>query len=223
MTRDETQKSSSKPTLDAEGFQRLLTAAYILQSRSETAAWPIGVPDTDAFSSTAIHQKRTLSIRTLSIQSSRMKEANIAPRRAGPIFWKQVEAFGIAGVFCLMMGMSIHRALASSGRASQLPRMLETRDAGPLPSSTPKVLTSSQQNAAAQESIGYDLVVHYRVPTAATRTTSTSGARIAISRKTDLAANRVVQYGDDVTMWSSGESSLGQLSSAQSRKVILNR
>ena len=228
MTRDETQKSSSKPALDAEGFQRLLTAAYILQSRSENAVRPTGVPDTSAFAATAIHQKRTLSIRTLSTQSSSMKEANIAPRHARLIFWKQVEAFGIAGVFCLMMGTSIHRLLASSGRTSQVAGILETRDAGALASSTPKVLTSSQQNAAAQESIGDDLVIHYRAPIAATRTTSISGARIAISRQTELAANRVVQYGDDVTMWSSGESSLGQLSpgqssAAQSRKSLLNR
>ena len=107
MTRDETQKSSSMPTLDAEGFQRLLTAAYILQSRSETV-WQVDVADTSAFAATAIHPKRTPSVRTISTQSSRMKEANIPSGRACRIFWKQVEAFGIAGVFCLM-GMSIHR------------------------------------------------------------------------------------------------------------------
>lgn len=221
MTGDETQKSSSKPTLDAEGFQRLLTAAYIIQSRSETDVWPTVVPDT--FAAPAIHQKRTPSIRTFSVQPSRMKEANIAPRPAGLIFWKQVEVFGIAGVFCLMMGMSIHRLLASSGRASQVPGILETHDAGPLPSSAPKVLTSSQQNAAARESIGDDPVIHYRALTAAKRTISASGARIATSRRVKLAADWVVHYGDDVTMWSWGGPSPGRLSPAQSRKSLLNR
>jgi hypothetical protein len=218
MTSDGTQKSSSKPTLNAEGFQRLLTAAYILQSRSESAVRPIGVPDTNAFAATAIHQKRAPSIRTLSGRSGRMKEANIAPPTTGLIFWKQVEAFGIAVVFCLMMVRSIHRLLTSSGRASQAPGILETRDAGPLPSSVPKVLASSKQNAAARESIVDDLVIHYRAPTAATRTTSKS-ARIAVSRQENLAANRVVQYGDDVTMWTSGELSHGQ----SARKFFRNR
>jgi len=219
MTTDGAQKSSSKPTLTAEGFQCLLTAAYILQSRSESAVRPIGVPHTNAFAATATHQKRTPSIRTLSGRSDRNEEANTAPRSSGLMFWKQVEALGIAVVFCLMMGMSIHRLLASSGRASQVSRMLETGDAGPLPSSAPKVLTSSQQNAAAQESIGDDpAIIHYRAPNTATRTTSKPGARIGISRQERLAANRVVPYGDDVTMWSSGE-----LSPGQSRKSFRNR
>jgi hypothetical protein len=221
MTGDETQKSSSKPTLDAEGFQRLLTAAYIIQSRSETHVWPTVVPDT--FEVAAIHQKRTPSIRTFSIQTSRMKRANIAPRPAGLIFWKQIEVFGIAGVFCLMMGMSVHRLLASSGRASQVPGILETRDAGPRPSSAPKGLTSSQQNAAAREFIGDDPVIHYPALTAAKRTISTSGARIATSRQVKPAADWVVHYGDDVTMWAWGKSSPGRLSPAQSRKSLLNR
>jgi hypothetical protein len=210
MTTDGAQKSSSKPTLTAEGFQCLLTAAYILQSRSESAVRPIGVPHTNAFAATATHQKRTPSIRTLSGRSDRNEEANTAPRSSGLMFWKQVEALGIAVVFCLMMGMSIHRLLASSGRASQVSRMLETGDAGPLPSSAPKVSMSSEQNAVAQESTGDDPAIHYRAPTTATRTTSKPGARVGISRQERLAANRVVQYGDDVTMWSSGELSPGK-------------
>jgi hypothetical protein len=216
MTGDETQKSPSKPILDAEGFQRLLTAAYIIQSRSETV-----VPAT--FAATAIHQKWTPSIRSFSIQPSRMKKANIAPRSAGLIFWKQIEVFGITAVFCLMMGTSIHHLLASSGRASQVPGMLETRDAGPLPSTAPQVLTSSQQNAAARESIGDDPVIHYRDLTAPKRKMSTSGARIATSRQVKLAADWVVHYGDDVTMWSWRESSSGRLSPTRSRNSLLNR
>jgi hypothetical protein len=223
MTRDETQKSSGKPILNAEGFQRLLAAAYILQAHRETAVRPIGVPDTNAFAATAFHQTRTPSLRNLSAQPSPMKEADVTARHAGLIFWKQVEAFGIAGVFCLMMGMSIHGLRASSARTSQAAGILETRDPGRLPSSAPKALTSFQQNAAAQESIGDDLVIHYRPMTAAMRTTSASGARIAISRQTEPASNRVVQYGDDVTMWSTGELSPGQSSAAPSRKLVLNR
>jgi len=193
MTPDETQNSSGKPILNADGFQRLLAAAYILQSHRETAVGPIGVPDTNDFAATAVHQTRTPSLRNLSIQPSPMKAADVTPRHAGVIFWKQVEAFGIAGVFCLMMGMSIHGLLASSARASQVAGILESRDAGPLPSSAPKALTSSQQNAAAQQSIGDDLVIHYRPITAAMRTTSASGARMAISQQTEPATNRVVQ------------------------------
>jgi hypothetical protein len=223
MTSDETQKSSSMPRLDAEGFQRLLTAAYILQSRRESAVRPIRASDYNAFAATEIHQKRAPSIRTVSGRSDRMTEANIVPRPTGLMFWRQVEALGIAVVFCLMTGMSIHRILASSGRTSQVPAILETGDARPLPSSVPKVLISSRQNAAAQESIGDDLVIHYRAPTTATRTTSRSGPRIVVGRQERLATKWVIQYGDDVTMWSSGELSSGQLPLGRSRKSFLNR
>jgi hypothetical protein len=223
MTDDETQKSSSMPRLDMEGFQRLLTAAYILQSRRESAVRPIGAPDDNAFTATAIHQERTPSIRTVSGRSDRTTEANIAPRPTGLMFWKPVEALGIAVVFSLMMGMSIHRVLASSGRTSQVPAILEAREASPLPSSVPKVLISSRQNAAAQESIGNDLVIHYRTPTTATRTTSRPGPQIVVERQEKLATKWVVQYGDDVTMWSSGELSPGQLPLGRSRKPFLNR
>lgn len=222
MTSDESQKGSGKPTLDAEGFQRLLAAAYILQLRSEGAVCPVGIPETNAFAATAVHQKRTPYIPTLSGRSVHPTEANIAPRPTGLMFWKQVEAFGIAGVFCLMMGTSIHRLVASPGRASQIPGMLETRNAAPLPIYAPKVLTSSQQNPAVQESVDDDLVIYYRAP-GATRTTSRSGARMAISRPESLSANRVVQYGDDVTMWLSGKSSPGRSSHGQSGKSLLNR
>lgn len=226
MTSDEPQKGSSKPTLDAEGFQRLLAAAYILQSRSEAAVRPISIPDTKAFASTAIHLKRTPSIRELSGRSGHLglvKEANIAPRPTRLMLWKQVEAFGIAIVFCLMMGMSIHRLLASSGRASQVPGLLETPEAAPLPSPPSKVLTSFQQNASVQEPVDDDLIIYHRSPAAPTGTTSKSRARTTISGQEKLAAIRVVQYGDDVTMWSSGKSSPGQPPHRQSGKSSLNR
>ena len=197
MTSDEHQKAPSKPTLDAEGFQRLLAAAYILQSRSQAEVRPISVPDPGVFATSAIHQKRTPSIRELSGRPGHLR------RPIGPMFWKQVEAFGIAVVFCLMMGMSIHRLLASSGGASQVTGLLETREAAPLSNPAPKVFTSSQQNAAVQEPVDDDLIIYYRSPTVAT---SKSGDRVAISRQEKRVANRGVQYGDDVTMWSWGKS-----------------
>jgi hypothetical protein len=172
MTRDDSQESG-KPLLDAEGFQRLLAAAYILQSYKAVVveaidaktvdaktidarpsdirpvitgpidatpidATPSDAFDRNAFTATAIQLKRVPFNRESPLHTRHIGE-NIAPRLTGLRFWKQVEAVGITLVFCLMMGMSIHRLLASSARTSQDPASLETREAA-LPSiSVPKV------------------------------------------------------------------------------------
>jgi hypothetical protein len=210
MTSDESPESR-KPTLDAEGFQRLLAAAYILQSHNEGEVRPIGVArDAGAFAATAIHLKRVPFNRGLPRRSGypyHTKDKSVAPRPTGLRFWKQVEAVAIAVVFCLMMGMSIHRLLASSGHASQDPASLETHEAALPLSPAPGIVTSSQQKAAVQEPVDDRLVIYYRPPAVARKGTSKSGAQISMGRQGRLAASTVVQYGDDVTMWSQGKSS----------------
>jgi len=231
----EIQKGYSKPTLDAESFQRLLGAAYILQSRSDRPpGQPIIVADTNTFAASAIVQKRTPSIRLSPTQSGAMREANTVPKLNGLMLWKRVEAFAIAVVFCTMMGTSIHHLLAFPGRTSLPSEILKPQDASRLVKSAPQVLASSPLPAATGESRqshddeeaaagGEDLVIQYRAPTAnlpgqaakeitsrtaqaqslaPKNTTSESGVRTAIGQEPEMLADNVVQYGDDVTMWS---------------------
>jgi hypothetical protein len=174
-----------------------------------------------------------------------MSEANAAPNLVGLMFWKKVEALAIAVVFCLMMGVSIHRLLVFPGRTSLPSGILDPRDASTLARSTPTVLTSAQQPAATHTSgqsrgdlegdaFGDDLVILYHAPainragpaekgtTIGTEqsarlsrkdTILETGMRIATRQEAGMLAESVVQYGDDVTMWSS----------ERSKKSVLNR
>ncbi len=149
----------------------------------------------------------------------------------GPIYWRMVEALAIATVFCMMVGVSIHRLSAFPGRAS-LPS--EQRSASQPATPTAKVLASSQQPVGTRNSrqspeggeadiVAEDFVIRYRnlavnLPGQAAKEptsglaknrllppknmTSKPGVRLAVGRDADMVAARVVQYGADVTMWS---------------------
>lgn len=245
MTSNKTQTVCSKPTLNAEEFQSLLAAAYILQSSSSrTPQWRVSAAAANAFTAGAILVKPTPSIQPSLSRSRPFREANAVPNPTGRMFWKKVEASAIAAVFCLMMSMSIHHRLTSLGRAFTAAETLETGDAASLESSAPRVMPSSQQAAAAlkagqrhdddEADVSADeLVIHYRAPAvvttlsqpfAAKSTTSEPGARIPIGQQAKLvAANKVVQYGDDVTMWLPEESSSGQASPRALRKSFRDR
>src|SRR6476660_8425999 len=135
-------ETNRKPTLDAESFQRLLAAAFIMQSRGD---WTIRAADTKPFAARAIVQERT-PLRPPSLaRLGALGEVSTISKLSGLMFWKRVEALAIAFVFCLMMGVSIHRILAFPGHTSSPSATLEPRDASPLTRSTPTVLTSSQQ------------------------------------------------------------------------------
>jgi hypothetical protein len=223
-------KIYGKPSLDAESFQSLLAAAFILQSRAEwIARKPVRTVDAKRFAARAIAQKPTRPIRPSLARPGAWGEADAVSRFSGPMLWKTVEALAIASVFCLMMGISIHHLLADP-RGSSPAEMLQTRDAGRLTSSTPQVLLksalASQQPDATQKSRqsqddgegelntgGEDLVIHYRPRTAnlpgligKATTRSSALAQSDPRQNTEDAAlvtEKVVEYGDDVTMWSS--------------------
>ena len=238
-------KIYSKPSLDAEGFQRLLAAAFILQSRAEwIARKPVRSVDAKRFATRAIAEQTTHSIRASLARPGAWGEADAVSRLSGPMLWKTVEALAIASVFCLMMGISIHHLLADP-RVPSPAGMLQTRDAG-LTSSTSQGLLSSalesQQPDATRKSrqsqddgegelntYDEDLVIHYRP-----RTTNLPGSiGKGITGSSTLAQNdprqnteeaalvteKVVEYGDDVTMWSS----LKRPSFVQSGKAAPNR
>ncbi len=67
-------KSTEKPVLDPEAFQRLLAAAFILQSQNDPCpAEPIGGGHPRTFAIQRIVQERTPSLRKPSLQRSRLQ------------------------------------------------------------------------------------------------------------------------------------------------------
>ena len=167
------QETYRKPSLDAESFQRLLAAAFILQSRLDwISREPIRTTEAKRFAPRAIAQKRTPSIRPSLPRKGALGEANVVSKR---MFWKGAEALAIAIVFCLMMGMSIHHLLAYPGRTSSSGTV--QRSDMPTPQDLlSSVLASSQQPATEKQSQDDgdgkvdahdgDLVAHYRPRTA---------------------------------------------------------
>ena len=203
------QETYCKPSLDAESFQRLLAAAFILQSRLDWISRnPIRTADAKRFAALAIARKRTPSIRT------------------SLMFWKGVEAVAIAIIFCLMMGMSIHHLLGYPSSTSSSGK-LQTRDAGRLTRSAPQVLLSSvlalSQEPATEkqahddgkgkvETYDGDLIIHYQPRTANLPglirkglTSSRALAQRSPRKNTPeaMVTEKVVRYGEDVTMWPS--------------------
>lgn len=239
--------------LDTESFQRLLAAAYILQSRSERPV-TISTADKTAFATTAIVQIRTPFIQPSLARPSAIREANNTFTFTGlMMFWRRIDALAIAVVLFLMMGMSIHHRSAYHGRSSPPSGKLEARAISWPATSPPKILASqvsasSQQPAATRKSrqshdeevdvFSEEVVVPYFAPTVKlpgqtgkgitsstelsrpsdkTGAISKSGAGIAVGHEEKVLASSVVRYGGDVTMWSSGQPSLGQ-----SRKSSFN-
>jgi len=232
------QETYRKPSLslDAESFQRLLAAAFILQSRVDwISRKPVRTAEVERFAARAIAQKQTPSIRPSLAQPGALGEANVVSKLSGMMFWKGVEALTIAIVFCLMMSMSIHHRLAYRGRTSPS-GTLQARDAGRPTRPRPHVvlsslLASSQQPSATQKSrqshdkgegevdpYDEDLVIHYRPRTAGlpgpigkgmAGSSALSSSALAQrsprkgTQEATLVTEKVVQFGDDVTMWSS--------------------
>jgi hypothetical protein len=96
---------------------------------------------------------------------------NILLRR--PMSWRTVEALAIAIVFCMMMGVSIHRLSALPGRTSLPSGMLEQRNASQSGRPRAKVLASFQQRVGTGNSrqspdggeadiVAEDIVIRYQ-------------------------------------------------------------
>ncbi len=223
------QETHSKPVLDAESFQRLLAAAYMLQSCGNgTSTQSIRSGDTKSFVARSLVQKRTPSIQPRLARSRAGGKASAVLQLARPMVWKKVEALAIALVFCLMMGISIHRLVAFPGRTPSPSGIPEPRDTSSPARFTPTVLTSAQHLTETQEfnpsdgnlegdAFGDDLVIQYHPPTIhlsghAEKESQRLSGRDAIletgargtRRKAEMPTESVVQYGDDVTVWSSG-------------------
>jgi hypothetical protein len=134
---------------------------------------------------------------------------NVLLRR--PMSWRTVEALAIAIVFCMMMGLSIHRLSAVPGRTSLASGMLEEQnDVQParptekvLASSQPAVTRNSRQSPTGGEAdiVAEDIVIRHQKR--AVNLLGKPGVRLTFGRDADIfAADTVVQYGSDVKMWS---------------------
>ena len=232
----ETEKAQSKPVLNAESFQRLLSAAYILQVRNDRqrSLQPIGSGRTSLFAAAAIVQKRSPSVRLVPpVEDTVSPRTNILLGR--PMFWRTVETLAIAMIVCMIVGLAIHRLSALPGRTSLFSETPELRNVSQSARSTARVLASSQQPVMTRnyrqssvggegDSVAEDIVIRYREaaanlsgqaakkvtsglvrkqPLPPKNTTPRLGVRVTFSRGADMfAADTVVQYGDDVTMWS---------------------
>jgi hypothetical protein len=131
--------AQAKPVLNVESFQRLLTAAYMLQLQNDR---PLSVQPIDttcatpsAAGSVAQYQTQAVIIPGQELCAGRSSTllGDEAPREHDysgrlkpfePIFlrnvmsWKTVEALAVAIVFCVMTGLSIHRLSADPGHVS---------------------------------------------------------------------------------------------------------
>ena len=200
-------KAKEKPVLDQESFQQLLAAAYLLQLHNDRLLsirpiQPVGASPASSFAAGAIVQKRTPSLMNRERHPHRMKVLS------RPMLWRTVEAFAIAIVFCMMMGLSIHRLSAVPGHTSLASGMLEEQSGFQPTRPSDKALASSQAVVApnsSQSPIGgeADIVAEnivIRPQTLGVNVLGRPGARLTSGR--DAVFDTVVEYGPDVTMWS---------------------
>ena len=159
--------------MNAEGFQRLLAAAYILQAHHDRPpVQPIGAGHRHPFAAGAVVQKRTpsLLIRNPKEQqaaaghaaapgSAVPKQSPLHPGKLMPLVgpaamnivvsrsmvWRTVEALAIATVFCSVVGVSIHRGSPLPSRSSLPSEMAEQRNASQRKTLAAKVLSLPEQ------------------------------------------------------------------------------
>jgi hypothetical protein len=192
-----------KPILDEEGFQRLLAAACVLQAHAEYRS-PKAIVKVapKSFAGGVVLQRRTPSRRTSPQRQALVKVRTLhgLTRRR---FWRTTEAVVIGVVFCIMLGMSIHRLAA-------LPSLAAMRGRNLTLSRNPEVASLSSESLATTQSspdsngdasdVSDQLVIHYRKPA---RSTSGSSPRLIFGQDPNVfTLDTVTRYGDDVTMWS---------------------
>jgi hypothetical protein len=230
----ETDTAQHKPVLNQEGFQRLLAAAYLLQvhndGRPSIRSAQHAANHASSFAAGTIVQERTpsLMIQERQLQAAQCEAvlceevARLQPHRlapsVGPAFpyrmnvllrrsmsWRTTEPVAIAIVFFMMMGLSIHRLSAVSGRTSLASGTEEQNErARPtekvLASSPSVVARNSRQSPGEGEAdiVAQDIVIRHQK--LLVNLPSKPGVRLVFGP--GAAADTVVQYGSDVKMWS---------------------
>jgi hypothetical protein len=125
--------------------------------------------------------------------------------------WRTIEPLAIAIVFCMMMGLSIHRLSIVPGRTSLASEMLKEQNDFQPARPTEKVLASSQPvmarnsrqspSGGGADIVAEDIVIRHQ--NRAINLLGKPGVRLTFGRDAGIfAADTVVQYGSDVKMWS---------------------
>jgi hypothetical protein len=224
-----------KPVLNQEGFQRLLAAAYLLQVHTDRqpSTHQLGANHASFFSDGAIVQKRTPSVMIRDRQPQPGQRGGIPGNQTatepsyptsqvpfvGPtvphimkvssrrlMSWRSVEPLAIAIVFCMMIGLSIHRLSAIPDRTSLASEVLDEQNVRLRPaekvtaSSQPVVDQNSRQSPRGGEAdiVAKDIIIRHQK-----RIVSLPGKPgVPLIFGEGAAADTVVRYGSDVKMWS---------------------
>ena len=128
-----------------------------------------------------------------------------------PIYWRTVETVAISIVFCLMTGLSIIRLSAVPDRTSRASGVLEKQDNSQPTRAAERILALSQTVAPlnSRESprgdetgiVAEDIVIRHQKR--AVNVPRKPGLQLTSGRDTNIfAADAVVEYGSDVTIWS---------------------
>jgi hypothetical protein len=225
--------AQAKPVLNQEGFQHLLAAAYLLQAHNDRqpSIHQLGANRASSFSAGTIVQKRTPTVmirdrQPQAGQPSGMPGNDAAtetsyPARQVPgptvphimkvslrrmMSWRTAEALAIAIVFCMMMGLSIHRLSAVPDRTSLASEILDEQNVRLRPvekipaSSQPVVDQNSRQSPRGGEAyiVAKDIVIRHQKRIV--NLPDKPGVPLIFGQ--GAAADTVVQYGSDVKMWS---------------------
>jgi len=126
-----------------------------------------------------------------------------------------MEALAIAIVFCMMMGLSIHRLSAVPVRTSLASGMLKAQNDLQSTSATEKILASSlpvvprtsrqSPSGGRADIVSEDIVIRHQKH--AVDLACKPGVGLNFARDADT----VVQYGSDVKMWSRKRVALNRL------------
>ena len=168
--------AQDKPVLNVESFQRLLAAAFMLQSHNDRrpSVQSIGAVHTSPF------QQRPPSVmigepqlqadqpdtvpgdeiatepphpgRLPAPEPTVLRRMNILPKKAMSMSWRTVDALAVAIVFCMMMGLSIHSLSALPGNVSLSLGVLEQRNISQPARVTPRLSASDRQSLVTQHS-----------------------------------------------------------------------
>ena len=168
--------AQDKPVLNVESFQRLLAAAFMLQSHNDRrpSVQPIGAVHTSPFQ----QRPPSVMIREPQLQADQpdtvpgdeiatepphpgrlpapeptvLRRMNILPKKAMSMSWRTVDALAVAIVFCMMMGLSIHSLSALPGNVSLSLGVLEQRNISQPARLTPRISASDRQSLVTQHS-----------------------------------------------------------------------
>jgi hypothetical protein len=207
------QQPSIRPQLLGASPTSSFSAGKIIQKRTPAVMirdrqLEAGQPDVIAGNQTA-KERPYLARRVPFVRSAVPHRMTVLLKK--PIYWRTVETVAIAMVFCMMMGLSILRLSAVPGRTSLASGALEkqdnfqpTRAAEPILALSQTVAPLNSRESPRGDETGIvaeDIVIRHQER--AVNVPGKPSLRLFSDRNMGVvAADTVVEYGSDVTMWS---------------------